>query len=873
MSIQTNRVIHHFLLWWDKQVIRFPWTLILLTLIACGFSFYYTINNLGFNTNTAEMLSPDLPFQKNRLRIEKAFPKDAAAIILVVDGGTPEETSQAAARLAQKLGELPDHFESVYIPTDNEFFRHQALLYLELDELDDLAKKLTDAQPFIGHLAENYNLAGLFDIIRLALEEQDQALPMDLQPLLNAVDATLSQRIKSENKHLSWQSLLAGDKLNTESKRTIVIAKPKLHFDQIMPADLALSAAREVSQSVMQSIPAVRIRMTGEVALEHEELESVGEGAVFSSLLSLLLVCTSLWLGFRSFKLLFITFIALILGLILTAGFATLAVGHLNIISVAFAVLYIGLGVDYATHICLHYRECIAEGKTHEAAVSDSINNIGFSLFLCAITTAIGFLAFIPTDYAGVSELGIISSGGMLIGLGLSLSIVPALLTVLPLRQVKPLSHSKIISGLADMPFRFAKSIRIVSILLAIGSCFILTELQFDSNPINLRDPTCESVSTIRELLQSQLESPFALTGLANSLAEAQQLGDKLRRLPSVHETITLASFVAQDQDDKLYVIEDLDMILGTQLKQFAKPLEANDQRQVLIDFKNKLEQIKQLPKQNAPLESLIQLQQRINDYVGYADNQADPKSEYAQLEENVLGLLPYTMNRLSTSLTAQPFELEDIPSYIRDHWVSESGLYKLLITPAKDQNKIENLKEFVTEVQTIDNTVSGLPVADQASGDAVVTAFIEAFGGALIAIILLLLILLKSLKQTLLIVGPLLLVSLLTGATNVLLDNPFNFANVIALPLLMGMGVDSSIHIVHRIQSDWSNSISLLQSSTARAVVFSSLTTLCSFSSLAFTPHLGTASMGLLLAIGISFTLICTLIVLPAFSGIKPKS
>jgi len=225
-------------------------------------------------------------------------------------------------------------------------------------------------------------------------------------------------------------------------------------------------------------------------------------------------------------------------------------------------------------------------------------------------------------------------------------------------------------------------------------------------------------------------------------------------------------------------------------------------------------------------------------------------------------------MNRLRTSLTAKPYQLADLPNYILSHWLSPNGLYKILIMPEEDQNKIENLKQFVSEVQEAAPSSSGLPVADQASGVAVVNAFIEAFTGAVVAIFLLLLIILRDIKSTFLVIGPLLLAGLLTGATNVLLNNTFNFANIIALPLLMGMGVDSGIHIMHRLKSGLSCNKEILQSSTARGVFFSSLTTMCSFSSLAFTPHVGTASMGLLLAIGIFFTLVCTLIVLPAFYG-----
>ena len=854
-----------FFYWCEAQILRFPWTIVLLTLALTGLSLTYSIKHLSIDTNTSDMLSPDLPFQKNRKRIDTAFPLDSGSLILVVDALTPEETSQAAIKLADILKQQGDRFEAVFIPTENDFFRQQALLYLDQDDLDDLAKKLTDAQPFIGHLAQNYHLGGLFEIIGKALNEHEQDLPMDMNPLLLAVDNALASQLAGNKHYLSWQNLLADNKLNTDSNRSIVIAKPKLHFDNILAAEGAQTAARAAAQTVMKANTTVRVRITGEVALEHEELESVGLNAIWSSLASLLLVCLALWAGLRSIKLMLITLLILILGLVLTAGFAAIAVGHLNIISIAFACLYIGLGVDYAIHICLHYREARVLGMVNAEAIGFSLRDVSFSLFLCALTTLFGFVAFIPTDYAGVSELGIISGGGMIIGLVISLVTLPAFLRLFPIKDPKPIRSRLVPSWMNTFPFKYSKPIKIVSVLLGLLSCFILTKLTFDSNPINMRDPKSESVSTIRELLASKTDSPFSLTGLASSLDEAKQKAAKFEKLSSVHDVITLSSFVAEDQEAKLFTLEDLSLVLGGQLQNFSSVLDETDRKQALLTFNAELKKAISENTPNAPMATLQQLQQRVDAFLAKAESQ--PNDNYVQLEKNILGLLPFTLDRLRTSLTATEYGLEDIPDYIKLHWVSKDNLYKILITPEKDQNQVENLKEFVKQVQSIDDTVSGLPVADQASGDAVVKAFIEAFSGSFVGIVVLLLIMFRSIKKTLLVVLPLLLAAALTGATNVLLDNPFNFANIIALPLLLGMGVDSGIHVLQRHMSESCSDHDLLQSSTARGVVFSSLTTLCSFTSLAFTSHKGTSSMGLLLTIGISLTLLCALIVLPAFS------
>jgi hopanoid biosynthesis associated RND transporter like protein HpnN len=445
---------------------------------------------------------------------------------------------------------------------------------------------------------------------------------------------------------------------------------------------------------------------------------------------------------------------------------------------------------------------------------------------------------------------------------------LPALFRIFPVKNPKPIRSGLVPDWVTIFPFRYAKSIRVVSLLLGLASCFVLTKLTFDSNPINMRDPNSESVSTIRELLASKTESPFALTGLAGSLEEANQKAEKFKKLSSVHEVITLSSFVAENQEDKLYTLEDLNLILGGQLKNFNNVLVETDRKQALLKFNDELKKAINEQTPNAPIATLQQLQQRVEALITKAESQPDPNASFVQLEKNILGLLPFTLDRLRTSLTATAFGLDDIPDYIKIHWHSAGNLYKILIMPEKDQNKLENLKEFVQQVQTVDDTVSGLPVADQASGDAVVKAFIEAFGGSFIAILILLLVMFRSFKKTYLVILPLLLAAALTGATNVLLDNPFNFANIIALPLLLGMGVDSGIHVLQRHLSESCSDHELLQSSTARGVVFSSITTLCSFTSLAFTSHKGTASMGLLLTIGISLTLLCALVVLPAFSA-----
>ncbi len=864
---------HRTLFVLSSIVLRFPWLIVFFFISLSAASLQFTINNLGVNTNVAELLSPDLPFQKNRLKLETTFPKSADTLLLVVEASTPENTAITTQLLIDRLDKEP-LFTSVYAPSSSDFFKRQAFLYLELEELDKLSHDLIEAQPFVGHLAQNFSLDGLFSIINHAFKPQDTVLPMDINPLLTAINNTLEAKLHGNSQPVSWQRIILGRNSSLEKNRRLVIAKPLLDFNQIMPTEEAFLKAREISKEFEQSIDEVSISITGEKALEHEELESVSQGAIFSGILSLTLVCLTLFFALRSFKLLFITFISLITGLILTAGFATVSVGHLNLISIAFAVLYIGLGVDFAIHLCLRYRELIAEQKSNLEAIHGSIQSVGKSLILCAITTSIGFFAFIPTDYAGVSELGIISGAGMFIGLIVSLTLLPALLSILPIHNItQGKAVTPRLDHLATLPFRFSTSIRIAVIFLVFGASYFIGQLTFDSNPVNLRDPTSESVTTFNRLLKSLDDSPFAVATLADDLIHAEQLANQFEALDSVKQAITINSFVPEDQEEKLFIVEDLDLVLGSQLGAFSKPIQHHDNHQALLSFKQNIESALALKTAHLNLNLLQKLHTNVDRFLSLQKTTPTSTEDEKELSIDLLGLLPFSMDLLNAALAATAFEITDIPHPISEHWISHNGLYKILVQPQynlMDQNK---LIQFVDEVQTVDERVSGLAVADQSSGKAVVQAFIQAFIGAVLVISILLWFMLGSLRETLLVIGPLLLAGLLTGAFNVILGNPFNFANIISLPLLMGMGVDSGIHIVHRLAHSNEPSNNLLRTSTARGVFYSSITTFCSFTSLAFSPHVGTASMGLLLAIGISLTLLATLIVLPAFSHKKNTS
>jgi len=860
------RVIH----WWEENFLNRPWLVTLLFLTASGFTLQYIMENLKFDTNTADMISTELPFQQNRIRLEKAFPQDASTIILLVEGKTPEETSEAVKRIGERLRQNSTDIKSVHIPDEGEFFARNGLLYLDLEELEDLSAQLANAQPFIGRISENNSLGGLLDILGEALKASEKGFEIELNPLLEKIREAVVATIEGKPYRLSWQQLmLTRDEGLGVTKRFITIS-PILNFEELLPAEKSIAAIDKVLAEVLQGdLTDVRVRKTGEVVLEHEEMQTVGAGVSIASVASLILVSATLWVAYRSLKLMFATFVALTMGLIFSLGFATVAIGQLNLISIGFAVLFIGMGDAYSSHFCLRYRELVLRGLSQREALRDTLTSTGSSLVLCAFTAATGLYAFIPTNYSGVAELGIIAGTSMFIALATTFTILPALLKIMPLKPRPSKPEKKGGSFLvSNWPIRYARSIRVTTILLGLIAAGLLCDITVDFNPINLRDPNTESVKTFKYLLQFEDTSPMTLASLVRSEAEAKARKAAFEALPTVDKAVSILDFIPENQDEKLAIVSDLSLIMGPQLDSFPPPSRENVAPSTIEKFHQAV-QDRSAAGETGVIKALDEALTQLRTRLESADEDAR-QALLAKLQDSILGPLPATIAHLRESLQARPISMETLPDDLKSRWISADGLYRLQIFPKKDLNDLESLREFILEAQKVDKDVTDVPVAYLESMNEAIKAFQQAFGIAFIATTVLLLLILRNLKDTLLVLLPLLLASLFTAASTVLFDIPFNFANIIALPLLFGLGVDNGIHMAHRLHYLHSGGEDLLGTSEAQGIFYGSLTTVFSFGSLSFTAHQGTASMGMILTIGLMLTLICALVVLPAFSTLR---
>ena len=822
---------------------------------------WFTAANLGINTDTADMIDENLPFRQAAKDYDRAFPQSIDTLLVVIDGATPDLAEDAATVLAERLRRDDAIFKTVYQPGGDPFFATNGLLYLDPDELADLADNLAEVQPLIGKLGEDPSLRGLFGVLRNALEEPG-AENFDLTAAFDRLnDATLAA-LAGRPYHLSWRAVISGDDdADINDRRAFLLVQPKLDFASLQPQKQALDRVREVIEGLgLTAAKGLRIRLTGSVALNYAQLESARDGAALAGPLSFILVGLILIIGLRSLRLVASALTTLLCGLIWTAGFATAAIGELNLISIAFAVLFISLGAAFSIHMCLRYRELIGLGQGQNEAVTAAGREVGGALFLCAATTAAGFYVFIPTDYTGVSELGLIAGTGMFICLFANFTVLPAMFGMLPVRRVAtPQPDQPARPGPADTLPRYRGAVRIGAVVVALAAIPPVIEARFDFNPLNLHDPTAESVITLQDLLKESDHPPWSLDVLTAGLVEAQALAQDLAALEGVRQTLSIADYLPTDQADKLALIEEIALFMGQPPRDPMAPPDAAQRRESLEGFKGALDRW-------TPDADSAPSAERLAGNLTRLLGEDDVSGLLETIESSLLGGLPERLRRLYAALEpVEPVTFDDLPQSLLMREIAGDGRVRVQVFPRDDLTDNAALRRFVETVRSVAPTAVGSPISILESGDAVVDAFIQALISAVAAVVVLVLVLMRRLVDVFFVVAPLLLAALLTIASSTVFNLPFNFANVIVLPVLFGVGVDSAIHLVYRYRTDPASRASILSTSTARGVVFSALTTIAGFGSLAVSTHRGTATMGELLTIGVVLTLICTLLVLPA--------
>ena len=838
------------------QVIGIAALLGLVTAIAAA-------GHFAIDADVNKLISKELPWRQREVVFEKSFPPKEETILAVLDAPTSELATQATSALIQKLSDQKDHFRSIMEAGGGPFFQKNGLLFLPTEQVVGLSKKLGEAKPIIQALAQDSNLRGLTTALNYGLigARMNHYTLDDLAGTLNMVSDTLEEAIAGRPASFSWRAMLNGRPATPSERRRFIMIRPVLDFSALMPGKVATDAIRQaVADLNFGPQYGATVRLTGPVAIADEEYATLEEGQVVNTTATIVVVLTILWLALRSFGIILAVFLSLLVGLSITAAIGLALVGALNLISIAFAVLFIGLGVDFGIQFSVRYRAERHEVDDLHQALLNTAKRVGAPLTLAAAATAAGFLAFLPTDYKGLSELGLLAGLGMIIAFLTSVTLIPALLMFLrPPGEPEEMGFK----WLAPVD-RFMERRRIPIIvgtgLVVAAGLPLLYWLQFDFNPLNLRSPKVESVATFLELRSDPAIGASSIFVLAPNKAVADSDMEKLSKLPEVSSVKTIEDFIPADQQPKLAAIRQLGTVLDPVLRPDPNKKPPTDAENVAA-LKAAVESLRQSAgtqtgRGGVAATRLADALRKIAD----GDEALRARAQAAMIPS-----LNVALDELRNYLQAQPVTLETLPPEIAREWVTPDGRYKVEILPKGDPTDNETLRHFARAVQAIEPNAIGGPIAILESGRTVIRAFFEAGFWALGSITILLWVVLRRFGDVLLTLIPLLMAGVVTMELMVIFGMKLNFANIIALPLLLGVGVAFKIYYIMAWRAGQTD---LLQSSLTRAVMFSALTTATAFGSLWLSSHPGTSSMGKLMALALVTTMAAAVLFQPVLMG-----
>jgi hopanoid biosynthesis associated RND transporter like protein HpnN len=844
---------------------RHIWGVIIVALILAGVSGTYTVRHFAIDTNVNNLISRDLPWRKRELEYQAAFPQNTKLILVVVEGPTPEQTAAATRALAEGLSNQPALFRAVQEEGGGAFFQRNRLLFLPTDQLARTTGQLANAEPIIGVLAKDPSLRGLVRALSYGLEgvKLGRLSLDDFARLSNMAAETLESVAASRPASFSWNALVQGN-AQPAGLRHLIAVRPILVTSELEPGRRATDAIRRTSADLqLASNFQANVRLTGPVPISDDEFATVKEGFAFDSTVTGLIVLAILWLALRSFRLVLAIVMTLAIGLVTTAGLGFFLFGALNPISVAFAILFVGLGADFAVQLNLRYRAQRHVSRELHRALIEAAERVGVPLTLAAAAAAAGFLSLTPTAYTGLAQLGKIAGCGMIVAYLASFTLLPALLAAVnPPDEPKPLRQPALAPVDSFLKRRRIPVIALTAIL-AIGGLPALTKLQFDFNPLHLQGGHSQAVSTFLQLSSDPAMDANSAQVLARSRDEAIAIAGKLAALPEVDQTRTIDSFIPADQNKKLSLIRHAERVLGSALKAApeAEPTDAENIAALRSGAQRLDAAASKVDGRGAQAARRL-----AGDLTQLANATVE---ERAKATNAFINPLKMNLDDLGQALTAKQIDLESLPQDLVRDWVTQDGRERVDALPKGNPNDDKTIQNFARAVLTAEPTATGQAVENLEWAETMIRALIQSAALAFCVIAILLWIPLRRFGDVLLTLVPLMVAALATLEICALTGFKLNYANIIAFPVLLGVGVAFKIYYImawRRGQTDF------LQSALTRAVFFSALLTGTAFGSLGLSSNPGMSSMGKLLALSLACTLASAVLFQPALMG-EPRS
>jgi uncharacterized protein len=883
-----------------RAICRYPRWFFYPQLVLLAVCVFYTVRELEFSTNRNDLVGADKAYHRNYLAYKEAF-RAEDEIVAVVESEDHEKNRQFIERLGARLLAEPEVFTDVLFNNDVKMLGNKALLFFPEPDLEALHQTLRDYRPFLEQFAQSTNLNSLFRQVnrqfrqarRETTSEQDsmvEALPA-LRRIVEQATATLH---RPGNPPSPGLAALFDAGLEAEQQIYITFDDGRLYLAAARPRNAsvqpqAVQRLRVLVEETRREVPGVNAGVTGEPVLEFDEMRQSQRDTTLAAVVALGLVALIFIYGYQESGRPIKATLCLVVGLGYTLAYATATVGHLNILTITFVPMLIGLAIDFGVHLVTRYEEELRHGRTEPEAIEQAMVHTGQGIFTGCFTTAGAFFAMGLTDFRGIREMGIICGGGLLICLIPMMTLLPVL--ILRGRQ-NVLDHdyheassprARIERLWLDRPW----TVLGLGVALSVLAWHEGRRVTFDYNLLNLQSRDLPAVVLEKKLIRSAERSVLYSAVITDSLEEALRLQRRLTNLTTVASVDSMALYLTENQDRKLEIIgrikAELDSI------QFAPadpdPVNVFELSQTLWALQGYLGLAAQVAADEGADRSLVDELRNLREALGHlrqrmlSGSPDDRGRRLGAYQRALIGDLHSTFETLRHQDNRAPLRIEDLPMVLRDRFVSHDGRQHVLqVYPREDIWQREHQLAFVGELRrALDPTGTGLPVITGTPvqlleyTSLLKDSYEEAAWYALGAIVILVFIHFRSglcVGLALLPVGVgMLWMTGFMGWSGI----RFNPANIMTLPLVIGIGVTSGIHILNRYAEE--RTPSLLAKSTGKAVLVSALTTIAGFGSLILGKHQGIASLGYVMAVGTATCMLASLTLLPAVLGLLARA
>lgn len=888
------------LAWWVAVVCRRPRLFLGGSLLLVALSIAFAWAHLKYQTQRDDLLSPHKDFYKRWQQYVREFGEDDDMVV-VVQGDRQARMKKALDELAGRIAADPNHFNRLFYRVDLRHLRNRALLFLPFEQIRQIQDNLQD----MNLLLDPPVLRG-FDPLFSWKSVTLQMLVLEAQRRLTGVrseDPTSDARVLRQldavcraaadaldrpgSYHSPWQDILPRfpeDQARLDEPQYFFSKQGNLAFLLARPVrehsftgtQHSVNALRKLIDDLKASYPDLQIGLTGLPVLEDDEMAASERDSQRAAWLALAGVAILYLVFYRRWRYPVFTVATLLVGTAWAMGWTTLTVGHLNILSAAFAVMLIGMG-DYGVLWVTRYGQERKDGADLATAMGNTARSVGPSILVAGVTTALAFFATMLADFKAIVELGWIAGCGVLLCALACFIVLPAMLALWDgrrsksgrPRQLRILAFEEIKNDRREWLPGLMRRPRLVlagSAVALVAFSILALRTRYDHNLLHMQARGLDSVRWEKKLIRNTAGASWHALSHTTTPEEALALKARFEKLPVVSQVVEVASLVPRDQDRKLEQLRDIQLRLkhlppkGQRISHLVpRPAELCRALERLLDS---LEHV-HVDAQRALLASLKTRARTLRDKLAAAD-QNKAGCVLQDFEERMTTDLAADLHRLREVSHAEPITVADLPASLRDRYIGKNGQWLVCVFAKNSLWDYKPLERFIAQVQTVDPEATGKPFTTLEGLRAMKESFLWAALYAAVAMFLILLLDFRSLKCTLVALGPVVMGLCLTFGAMCLFNIPLNPANMIALPLILGVGMDNGVHVLHDFRSRPSGVYSLTHA-TGRGILVAGLTTILGFGTLMISSHRGIASLGLALSLGVSCCMLCSLVTLPA--------